>query len=994
MTQEHPQISSFKKIRELTQRFQSAFYFLKAQQLKVPNRSQRVSLVKLPWFLMIGHPQVGKTSLLHGAELDFILEKLRRHGNPLPTHVHDWWVTKQAIFLDTPGKLIQKDKKYAEHFFSLIKKYNSGKLGIILVWNAERLIHKTHAIIHETIALLTAFQKTFSLSCPVFIVINKMDALTGFSDFFNELSCDERRQVWGFPLSSTSAMTTEFGRLLKRLQQQLFWKLEHEREPDRRVLVGAFPSYFGQLQTPLRKLVKTCFSGGSSQKLGGIFFTAANSPSSSQAYFTHDLLDNYLLNLLPERKAKFNGYYYLFFFMLVLCFIGGLFYFAKHDLHSLFSRENSLGQGANISAPSPVLSPEEKRERVQEMPLQESFSLKEGEASEKEAALAEVLRLATSLPASPPKAKFAFLRRFFSNKNDAADTTQLQKILLPFLNDQLVTQLTDDDQSPEFTYSCLKAYFMLGNLILQDPHYLADVFQRIWRNEYDQKTQDKLLIVLKALFQQPAFSFSLDQHIIQSARERLLQFSKEQLAYLILIHQCDNNQLLALNIGNAVILKMYTKNNFNVNLQKFIDLSAEEALKGNEILGKFTFNKNDTNLVAKESALAQKIREKYLKNYTQAWIEFAQKAVLIIPDQRDALIELLNLLTTDPDVIRELMALIRDNLPAEISSQSVILNNLQQIDQYLPAISKDLTALVQYLKSITDAEKPEQKAFELSVIRFQNDGKIDPIGAMMRQADRYPEPFKKWIYTLASKSGQSVLAQAEAYINNIWIKNIIPPYQAQLENRFPFVLNQNNEVSLESFTHFFASQGLFDRFITRYLKPFLETSVLPWQLKSLDGQSLSLSNDALLLLQKIYQIQQGCFNSTDGRLLIKFSLELISMESHINQVIFNLGSQKNLFTNASQATPQFFYWPDDKEPTLTSVVFNSADGKSITLSEEGYWAWLRLLSREDSEQQIIFDKDGYAAKFKLAFAKQEVGEARLINLFKNFKLPEELFGQS
>ena len=71
-------------------------------------------LYELPWFVIIGGPAVGKTTLLQNSGLSSSLGE-RQTGSPIKgvggTRDCDWFFTDEAIFLDTAGRYTSQDSQ-------------------------------------------------------------------------------------------------------------------------------------------------------------------------------------------------------------------------------------------------------------------------------------------------------------------------------------------------------------------------------------------------------------------------------------------------------------------------------------------------------------------------------------------------------------------------------------------------------------------------------------------------------------------------------------------------------------------------------------------------------------------------------------------------------------------------------------------------------------------------------------------------------------------
>src|SRR3990167_10405585 len=95
---------------------------------------------------------------------------------------------------------------------------------------------------------LHELQKNFPRPLPVSLVITKCDLLPGFEAFFSESSQNEIMQIWCISLTPTDekvALTDlfagRFNGLIKKLNQQLLWRMHQERNPLQRPLIKDFP---------------------------------------------------------------------------------------------------------------------------------------------------------------------------------------------------------------------------------------------------------------------------------------------------------------------------------------------------------------------------------------------------------------------------------------------------------------------------------------------------------------------------------------------------------------------------------------------------------------------------------------------------------------------------------------------------------------------------------------------------------------------------------
>lgn len=264
-------------------------------------------LYQLPWYLFVGAPGAGKTTALVQSGLRFPLaEQLGKGalGGVGGTRHCDWWFTDEAVLLDTAGRYTTQDS-HAEvdqgawlGFLQLLRKQRRRRPinGVIVAISVPDLLQQSEAARQQQgqaiRARLQELREQLGIRFPVYVLITKCDLLAGFSEFFCQLSKEQRAQVWGmtFPLldapdasAALAAFPAEFGALEQRLQSQLSARLIRERDLQQRALVYGFPQQFGALGEVLHAMLNEIFQGNryeESNLLRGVYFTSGTQEGS------------------------------------------------------------------------------------------------------------------------------------------------------------------------------------------------------------------------------------------------------------------------------------------------------------------------------------------------------------------------------------------------------------------------------------------------------------------------------------------------------------------------------------------------------------------------------------------------------------------------------------------------------------------------------------------------------------------------------------------
>lgn len=180
-------------------------------------------LYALPWYLVLGCENAGKTSLINRSGQKFIFSSVLRASGQKTENPYsfDWWISDDAVLIDPDGELLTQrieegnnhghmTKRLWMHFIEWLDKTRSRRPlnGVVLALDMANMISSAtsdrKAYAHLMRARLRELMETLSTRLPVYITLTKLDLLLGFEPFFRHYSQVERDEIMGFTFSLNS----------------------------------------------------------------------------------------------------------------------------------------------------------------------------------------------------------------------------------------------------------------------------------------------------------------------------------------------------------------------------------------------------------------------------------------------------------------------------------------------------------------------------------------------------------------------------------------------------------------------------------------------------------------------------------------------------------------------------------------------------------------------------------------------------------------------
>lgn len=284
------------QIRALQEELDRAVDALKQSKLA---RGRQGALYALPWYVIIGPPGAGKSTALRASGLKF--PHLGSGGGIKGvggTRNCDWWLTNEAVLLDTAGRYATEDDDREEWlaFLDMLKRTRprSPINGLLVAVSAtevgggsdgelEILGRRIRERIDEVMQRL-------GMVVPVYVLFTKCDLIPGFIETFQDLRKGERDQVWGFtvPLGERSSeaeshFERHFTRLVQVVERRAVGLMGQQRSTEQRASIHEFGQQLEALGPRMGRLLGEVFVENiytESPVLRGVYFTSGTQEGS------------------------------------------------------------------------------------------------------------------------------------------------------------------------------------------------------------------------------------------------------------------------------------------------------------------------------------------------------------------------------------------------------------------------------------------------------------------------------------------------------------------------------------------------------------------------------------------------------------------------------------------------------------------------------------------------------------------------------------------
>lgn len=194
------------------------------------------ALYALPWYLVIGQPAAGKSTMILQSGLNFPYAE--REGARVSglggTRNCDWFFSAEAVLLDTAGRYMNSPEEAGKWrgFLQLLRQHRQRRPlnGLIVSVSIadilqgspedlERVAKRLRERIQESCALL-------EVRLPIYLVFTKSDLIAGFTPFYRQLDDAARGEVMGKTFSHKGYEQANWGQRFAKAMDELtgYWQ--------------------------------------------------------------------------------------------------------------------------------------------------------------------------------------------------------------------------------------------------------------------------------------------------------------------------------------------------------------------------------------------------------------------------------------------------------------------------------------------------------------------------------------------------------------------------------------------------------------------------------------------------------------------------------------------------------------------------------------------------------------------------------------------------
>lgn len=775
------------EVAMLSERFETALATLNT--LNFRDKGRKKALYQLPWYIIVGPPGSGKTTTLINSGLEFPLADSIGKGalqGVGGTRNCDWWFTNEAVLIDTAGRYTTQDSHKVvdggawEGFLDLLKRNRRRRpingaivavslLDLLTQTEEERQLH-AKTIRTRLDELMTKLEIRF----PIYMMFTKSDLVSGFSEFFEDLSREDREQVWGVSLPNASKpsqapdfafLQQQFSGLVDRLNERVLFRMHSERDSRRCAAIEGFPLQMQNAMQLAEDFVKRAFMQNRFQMqpyLRGVYFSSGTQDGTPIDRLMTSISANFgfAREQAPSNTNRGRSYFIERLFREVI--------FPESELvgtNQRYERWIRITRNVTYAAAAALTvgvlllwsgsvtrSNMYMNEVQQDLAAfsEESARITRGTANEKNLIDAlNALKRASEVYDKDAHPMLAGLGLYDDSVDQGANRlyhSKLRSILIPHLLKEIEANLRSGSVDKDL-YTDLRLYMMFALPAKMDKPALSDWFNQHWQARFSEDSQDlkDLQQHLQTLLTLEFKPSSLNTSLVAQTRSLLLSIPVAQRIYRRIKSDPQFNQPINLldQLGDSARNVFALEGDKAANLQlpllftqqgyKALDLSAGSplfALVGDD---EWVLADADqgalTALIDDPKTVSRDVKNLYLNDYAAVWSQ------------------LLNDLTVKRfSSLQELSSALRTLADPMYSPLLSVLDVTKLHTQLTPPLLEDIAAKAKLNERNNKAVDFAQDKIPVTLV----DQRFAPLHRQVTGSERSPAPINASITQLAA----------------------------------------------------------------------------------------------------------------------------------------------------------------------------------------------------------------------------------------------------
>lgn len=925
----------------------------------------------LSFLILTGKNSQGKTALLKQSNMEEIPvfseehAKVYYNSRGIIVELGETWLTNSKNILQNTFKQLNKCHRQLK-ISGLIFCIDVNEL-LIVDSNQFAEQRKSHLQLLHRLGMNLGYQTELA------VLVTKMDTLAGFSEFYQADHASELTRPLGFsldcvnqPKKKVETYNQQFAQLIETLGHQVIQKMHPVRSTIKRSLIREFPLQVASLRAPIQAFIQ-----GISPKLfnlHSIFYASAEQGGVSIDRLNKRIEHEYALvvqDTFPQA-TNYRAYFIegaikatqeqcshipqvtwwsqkpIVAVTTALAGIGLMFLVYSH-----YKTANLLDEASKELLAYDTLNNQQNPGHSQAL-----FHLSQA---------TKQMNLIHSNSLSLP----TIHKLKLSLQNNTK--TRLTGEFLPSLTNELEQVINSPTNTPITRYKALKVYIMLT----QPEHFSAppiiEWFKNAWKNQPISATQ-KQLALLKQILNKPLNTLAVKPQVISDARNYLNALPTGYLFYSIAKEYFPTErqkvEIEGFNIPTHEVPVYFTKSGFSKILAELPKISS-------------TLQEENWVLARQDlSQLQPMLMQAYCFDYVTWWQTFMKKShPHRYKDYQEGREVTRNL--KQSNAFYKFVQLVQEETKPDLTSGNPIFNEniasrFADLNLMSLSVVKDLNIhineLEHFIGTISVVNDKGKTAFTITRARFINENSSDPVSLLYTQARQLPEPLRTWTQQIAGDTWVLLIRDSRQYVNYQWQETVYKEFKNSIAQRYPFVNTQEQEIAINDFNRFFSTRGVLNTFSEQYIKPFLDTSTPEWKPKPVNDFVFPISSESVDEMIRANIITNMFFPDHGDESKILFSLQKISLDPVVSNLILEIGDTK-LTDNQNSESMMRFSWPQEN----AKLSLDSIEGNHYELAEEGTWALFKLLEKvnvliddqDSSNLQILFEVNSNSGRYLL-----------------------------